>query len=81
MTDDSKPHLYSGAWWEMQTPEALKSLKADSFPGGKAYDGAVAELDRRAKAKRERRELWLKIAALALAGIGAAVGLSKLLGS
>jgi hypothetical protein len=46
-------------------------MKNESFPGGAAYAGAVAEIERRAKFRKERQEAGLKIAGLILAGVGA----------
>ena len=83
MNDESKrpPHVYSGAWWESLSPDDLKAQKDGSFPGGKAYDGAVAEIDRRAKLRKERQEFWFKVAGLILAGVGAIVAGVKVFSS
>ena len=68
--------LYSGEWWETRTDDQLRELMRGSFRGGVAYDGAVAELDRRSQAKRQRNDrriaFWAMIAAVVAALVAVA---------
>lgn len=73
------PIVYSDEWWEAQTSTELHGLKMGSFPSGKAYDGAVTELERRAKLKRERLETWFKFIGLLIGVVGVVVAASQFL--
>jgi hypothetical protein len=70
------PVVYSGEWWEKQTDEELRYLMRGSFRGGVAYDGAVAELDRRSQARQQKRDsriaFWSMVAAVVAAIVSVA---------
>jgi hypothetical protein len=69
---------FSAAWWEMRSAEELRDIIKRGFAGGDAFQGAVAEAERRAReatnrlraeaaavaAKRRRRLKMLAIGAL-----------------
>jgi len=81
---------FSAAWWEMRTAEELRDIIKRGFAGGDAFQGAVAEAERRAReattrlrqeaaiaaAARKRRWKLIAIGALAsLAVIALAAGI------
>lgn len=78
MAADEKPFVYSGGWWEDLTDEGLREIKRGNFPGGDAYDGAVAEQERRSRLRRERRDRriasWGMVAAV-IAAVASVAGL------
>lgn len=40
---------FSVAWWERRTAEELRDIIKRGFSGGSAFEGAVAEAERRAR--------------------------------
>jgi hypothetical protein len=52
------PHEHlSAAWWEARSAEELRDIIKRGFAGGEAFQGAVAEAERRAReATRRLRE-------------------------
>ena len=45
---------FSAAWWEMRTAEELRDVIKRGFAGGDAFQGAVAETERRAREATSR---------------------------
>lgn len=78
-TGNSPPALYSGAWFRSPTDEQLRELADGNMPGGRAYDGAMAELAQRAADRQGQEQMrWTKRtfwAALILGLTGAAATL------
>jgi hypothetical protein len=46
----AEPEAYSADWWQMRSPQELREIIKRGFGLGTAYDGAVAETERRARA-------------------------------
>jgi hypothetical protein len=44
-----RPEQFSAAWWEARSPEELRDIIKRGFAGGDAFQGAVAEAERRAR--------------------------------
>ena len=80
--DAQADEIHSAEWWESRTPEELRAIIDLGFAGGVAFNGAIAESERRAGQEmsrlregaiaevRERRKLTVY---LALAVVIAAV--------
>ena len=52
---DVEPSVpYSVAWWESRTAEELRDIINRGFAGGQEFTGAVAEVERRARAETRR---------------------------
>lgn len=43
------PEAYSAEWWQMRSPQELREIIKRGFGVGTAYDGAIAETERRAR--------------------------------
>lgn len=57
-TYDHSHEPFSVAWWESRTAEQLRDIINRGFAGGPEFAGAVAEVERRARAETRRlREL------------------------
>lgn len=46
--------LHSTDWWAKRTPEELRNIIRRGFSGGPAFEGAVAEAERRARGETSR---------------------------
>jgi hypothetical protein len=81
MSDQEEPSYLSGKWFRTRTDAQLHELIDGSFPKGKAFEGARAELDRReAKQDQRRQLLWIKLTfwtTLILSCIGIVVTIIK----
>jgi hypothetical protein len=52
-----EPELFSAEWWQMLSAEELRDIIKRGYGIGPAYDGAIAETERRAReALRRVRE-------------------------
>jgi hypothetical protein len=45
---------YSAAWWEARTAEELRDIINRGFAGGETFQGAVSEIERRARETTRR---------------------------
>lgn len=75
----TEPQVYSGEYWRTRSPEELREIADGSFPGGEAYEGAMAEIARREAAQERadardkageqmrwtKRTFWVAVAAVA----------------
>jgi hypothetical protein len=71
--DRNPPSAYSGKWFRTLSDAELQDIYDGNMPGGMAFDGASAELDRRQAARDQKRQLfWIKLAfwSAFLLGIG-----------
>ena len=50
----TEPEPYSAAWWEQRTTVELREIIKRGFGVGQAFDGAVAETERRAREAMRR---------------------------
>lgn len=59
--DDAKP--YSAEWWEQRSTVELREIIKRGFALGQAFDGAVAETERRAReaTRRVRDEAGVEV--------------------
>ena len=46
---DGASEPYSAEWWQMRSPQELREIIKRGFGLGTAYDGAIAETERRAR--------------------------------
>jgi hypothetical protein len=46
---DEASERYSADWWQMRSPQELREIIKRGFGLGTAYDGAIAETERRAR--------------------------------
>jgi hypothetical protein len=51
---DEAPELFSARWWECLSPEDLRDIIKRGYNVGPAYDGAIAETERRAREALKR---------------------------
>ena len=49
-----EPELFSAEWWQLLSPEDLRDIIKRGYGVGPAYDGAVAETERRAREALKR---------------------------
>lgn len=72
---------FSAAWWQRRSGEELREIIKRGFAGGEAFQGAVAETERRARDITQRLRESAAVAAAArkkrrLAVLGSAAALS-----
>jgi hypothetical protein len=65
------PIVYSGEWWRSRTDEQLEEQLRGSFPGGAAFDGATAEINKRTASKKEARDRRIAVLGLFVAVVAA----------
>jgi hypothetical protein len=73
-----EPIIYSGEWWQSRSDEQLNEILRGSFPTSPAFNGAVAERDRRSGEKRETKDRRVALWSLIFAAIAAATGIAAL---
>lgn len=76
---DSDPVRWSGEWWQSRTSQQLDELIRGSIPGSGAFDGAVAEVNRRASVNRQRTDRAIAIVGTSAAVIAALASIAALI--